>query len=215
MHLWYASDNTTFKQYGWRYGDEEWDYQEEWKNLNGHAGVGCYSWGEGTVTYAMFVDLKNTVNFYWKDTNSNMTATDDHPINEWTNCKLTFILTHTTPATLTHNPFTASISIPNVNPATSLGYTNYFYAQMASNEIMGYNISWNAENTSIVSRDTFTIGGDPGLPGTHLSVTALPNQSGGDDINVFYQTVGDDVTEYTRNLEVGQWSKVNILIPDM
>lgn len=194
MHLWYASDNTTFKQYGWRYGDEEWDYQEEWKNLNGHAGVGCYSWGEGTVTYAMFVDLKNTVNFYWKDTNSNMTATDDHPINEWTN---------------------SSISIPNVNPATSLGYTNYFYAQMASNEIMGYNISWNAENTSIVSRDTFTIGGDPGLPGTHLSVTALPNQSGGDDINVFYQTVGDDVTEYTRDLKVGQWSKVNILIPDM
>lgn len=85
---------------------------------------------------------------------------------------------------------------------------------MASNEIMGYNISWNAENTSIVKKDAFTIGGDAGLPGTHLSVTALPNQSGGDDINVFYQTVGDDVTEYTRDLEVGQWSKVNILIPD-
>jgi hypothetical protein len=85
---------------------------------------------------------------------------------------------------------------------------------MDSNEIMGYNISWDAENTTIVSKDTFTIGGDAGLPGTHLSVTALPNQSGGDDINVFYQTVGDDVTEYTRDLEVGQWSKVNILIPD-
>ena len=102
-----------------------------------------------------------------------------------------------------------------MNPATSLGYTSYFYAQMDTNEIMGYNISWNSENTSIVSQDTFTIGGDPGLPGTHLSVTALPNQSGGDDINVFYQTVGDDVTEYTRDLEVGQWSKVSILIPDM
>lgn len=102
MHLWYASDNTTFKQYGWRYGDEEWDYQEDWKNLNGHAGVGCYSWGEGTVTYAMFVDLKNTVNFYWKDTNTNMTATDDHPINEWTNCKQN-ALVQTLRQTLTHN----------------------------------------------------------------------------------------------------------------
>jgi len=51
----------------------------------------------------MFVDLKNTVNFYWKDTNSNMTATDDHPINEWTNCKLTSIPTHT-PAALIPNP---------------------------------------------------------------------------------------------------------------
>jgi hypothetical protein len=102
-----------------------------------------------------------------------------------------------------------------VNPATSLGYTNYFYAQMANNEINGYNISWDAENTSFIDKDMFTVGGDPGLSGTHLSVTALPNQSGGDDINVFYQTVGDDVTEYTRDLKVGQWSGVNIRIPDV
>lgn len=87
MHLWYASDNTTFKQLGWRYGDEEWSPQQDWENLNGHAGVGCYSWGGGSVTYVMFVDLENTVNFYWKDTNTNMTATKQHPINEWTNCE--------------------------------------------------------------------------------------------------------------------------------
>lgn len=87
MHLWYASDKTTFKQLGWRYGDDEWDHQQDWENLNGHAGVGCYSWGEGTVTYVMFVDLDNTVNFYWKDTDTNASSTDSHPINEWTNCK--------------------------------------------------------------------------------------------------------------------------------
>lgn len=91
MHMWYASDNTTFKQLGWRYGDEKWEFQQDWKDLNGHAGVGCYSWGEGTVTYVMFVDQKNTVNFYWKDTDTNSTRTpptDEHPINKWTNCKL-------------------------------------------------------------------------------------------------------------------------------
>jgi hypothetical protein len=214
MHLWYASTNTTFKQYGWRYGDDDWTYQQDWNNLNGHAGVGCYSWGEGTVTYAMFVDLKNTVNFYWKDTNTNVTGTDDHPINEWTNCKQTSLAMMYSSNANSHS-LTASISIPNVNPATSLGYTNYFYAQMDNNEINGYNISWDAENTSFVDQDMFTVGGDPGLPGTHLSVTALPNQSGGDDINVFYQTVGDDVTEYTRDLKVGQWSGVNIRIPDV
>lgn len=112
---------------------------------------------------------------------------------------------------------TASISILDVNPSTSLGYTNYFYAQMADgNAINGYNISWAAENTSFVDEDMFIVNnGEAGLPGTHLSVTALPNQSGGDDINVFYQTVGNDVTEYTRDLEGGQWSEVNIAIPDM
>jgi hypothetical protein len=217
MHLWYASDNTTFKQIGWRYGDDEWSKQQDWKNLNGHAGVGCYSWGEGTVTYVMFVDLLNTVNFYWKDTDTNTTSTESHPINVWTNCKSNPLCTESThySVTPTNTSSKASISIPNVNPSTSLGYTNYFYTQMAdTNAIMGYNISWNAENTSIVDKDTFTVGNDPGLPGTHLSVTALPNQSGGDDINVFYQTVGDDVTEYTRDLEVGQWSEVNIDIPD-
>lgn len=114
---------------------------------------------------------------------------------------------------LTHH-LPASISIPNVNPSTSLGYTNYFYAQMADSMINGYNISWAAENTSFVDEDMFTVNGEPGLPGTHLSVTALPNQSGGDDINVFYQTAGNDVTEYTRDLEGGQWSEVNIAIPD-
>jgi hypothetical protein len=102
-----------------------------------------------------------------------------------------------------------------VHPSSSLGYTNYFYAQMAdTNRIAGYNISWDAEKTSIVQKDSFTVGGDPGLPGTHLSVTALPNQSGGDDINVFYQTVGDDVMEFTRDLEGGQWARVGIAIPD-
>jgi hypothetical protein len=93
MHLWYASTNTTFKQIGWRYGDSEWAEQQDWKNLNGHAGVGCYSWGEGTVTYVMFVDLLNTVNFYWKDTDTNTTSTESHPINVWTNCKSNFLCT--------------------------------------------------------------------------------------------------------------------------
>ena len=87
MHLWYASDNATFQQLGWRAGETEWSWQQSWLNFNGHAGVGCYSWGPGSVTYVMFVDLENTVNFYWKDTNTNTTGNTSHPINQWTNCK--------------------------------------------------------------------------------------------------------------------------------
>jgi hypothetical protein len=55
--------------------------------------------------------------------------------------------------------------------------------------------------------------GEPGLPGSHLSVSALPNVSGGDDLVVFYQTKGDDVSEYTRDIVAGQWSSVQIDIP--
>ncbi len=44
MHMWYASDNNTFQQLGWRDGDASWTQQGDFTNMNGHAGVGCYSW---------------------------------------------------------------------------------------------------------------------------------------------------------------------------
>ena len=92
MHMWYASDSSTFQQLGWRYGDTVWAHQGSFENKNGHAGVGCYSWGGGTVTYVMMVNQKNTVEFYWRDTNTSLTSTTDHPINEWTKCKLLLLI---------------------------------------------------------------------------------------------------------------------------
>jgi hypothetical protein len=44
MHLWYASDETTFQQYGIYEGQDQWVYQEKWEGYQGHAGVGCYSY---------------------------------------------------------------------------------------------------------------------------------------------------------------------------
>lgn len=85
MHLWYASDSTTFEQYGWRDGEADWTHQNTWNNKNGHAGVGCYSWGPGTVTYVMMVNLDHTVEVWWKDTNTTLKGNKTHPINVWTN----------------------------------------------------------------------------------------------------------------------------------
>ena len=87
MHIWYASDNTTFQQYGWRDGDDTWTWQHTWANKNGHAGVGCYSWGPGSVTYVMFVNLENSVEFWWQDQNTNQTNTTSHPLGVWVNCE--------------------------------------------------------------------------------------------------------------------------------
>jgi hypothetical protein len=92
MHLWYASDNTTFQQYGWRAGEDTWSQQQTWNNKNGHAGVGCFSWGGGTTTYVMFVNLENAVEIWWKDTNTTAKANSSHPINQWTNCKFCEII---------------------------------------------------------------------------------------------------------------------------
>ena len=78
--------------------------------------------------------------------------------------------------------------------------------------INGYNISWAAENTTIVQADTFAVSGAPGVPGTHLSVSAIPDSSGGDQLLVFYQTEGNDITEYTRDLIAGQWTGLQVPI---
>lgn len=81
---------------------------------------------------------------------------------------------------------------------------------------MGYNISWNAESTSIITADTFTVevqDASPGLPGTHLSVSELPTSSGGNNLLVFYQTEGNDITEFQRDLDQGQWTEAELTIP--
>ena len=217
MHLWYASDNTTFQQMGWRQGDLNWTFQGSWTDKNGHAGVGCYSWGPGTSNYVMFVNKQNTVEFWWKDTNTNLTSTTKHPINAWTNSKFNHsgpTVIHHLPETLTLRSLLASIAINNVHPSTSLGYTNYMYAQdAATGLIKGYNISWASENTKIVTADKFVVGNTPGLPGTHMSVTALPSDSGGNNLFVFYQTIGNDITEATRDIVSGQWTSSTLSIP--
>lgn len=94
-----------------------------------------------------------------------------------------------------------------------MGYTNYLYIQNPDLSISGFNISWAAEKTAIEPKQ-FVVNGEKGLPGTHLSVTALPNASGGNSLLVFYQTNGSDVTEFVRDLDAGQWTSSIVPIPD-
>ena len=91
--------------------------------------------------------------------------------------------------------------------------------QNADYSVAGHNISWGAENTTIFSKgstkDSFVISentGKPskGLPGTHLTVTALPNKSGGASEYVFYQTESSNITEFARDLSAGQWFSSNV-----
>lgn len=157
---------------------------------NGHAGVACYSWSPTSVSYRMTVNLHNEVQVAWKNLNSSVQATGLHPVNEWVNLTWT---------------------IPKVAPNTSLGYTNYFYAQQADGLLTGHNIKWNAENTTI--DDTFLLPRKPIL-GTHFSVTTAPTQSGGDNLMIFIQELGMDITVNSRDLQSGQWTYSTLPIPD-
>jgi len=77
---------------------------------------------------------------------------------------------------------------------------------MADRSIKGYNVTYQAENTTFLEDETFAItnpaGPVLGLGGTHLTVTAFAEKQGEetlwDSLYVFYQTKGDDITAFTR-----------------
>jgi len=209
IHLWYAMNSTAFNSVGWTYGETTWSEQQTFDGYNGHAGVGCYSWGPSSDTYVFFINLQNEVNILWKDLNTTTASNSTHPINTWTKSKSS--TTHLFKNRLQDQ--SGPVTIP-VFQNSSMGYTNYLYAQNPDLSISGFNVSWAAENTSIPTDSTFVINGNKGLPGTHLSVTALPNSSGGNSLLAFYQTNGSDVTEFVRDLNVGQWTSYSVPIPN-
>lgn len=88
IRLWFASNATTFESVEWTYGSKSWTQQQTFDGYNGHAGVGCYSWGPGSDTYVFFIDLQNDVNILWKEMNTTLTDTPKHPVNTWTKSKL-------------------------------------------------------------------------------------------------------------------------------
>lgn len=96
---------------------------------------------------------------------------------------------------------------------TSLGYTEYLHSQDADSNIVGYNVSWNAEDTTFIEEYYFAIDGDVGLEGNSLTVTATPNDSGGQSLLVFNQNQGSTITEYVRDLYSGQWLSKLLPIP--
>ncbi|KAK3700905.1 hypothetical protein LTR37_015708 [Vermiconidia calcicola] len=192
ISLWYGATPTRLQSVGWTFGTETWGEKERLDGFNGHAGIGCYSWGPGTVTYLMASDLSNTVNIWWKDLNSTGKENSTHPIETWTN---------------------SSVAIPNSFQNTSLGYTSHLYSQDSELNLVGYNVSWNAENTAFVPGDEFEIEGDQGLAGTHMSVTAVPSDSGGESLLVFNQIEGDSITVFTRDIEQGQWTSAVLPLP--
>jgi len=200
--LWVAIDESTFEQWVWfNERPESWfPVIDKWQGKNVHAGVGCYSWDTSNTTYTMMVSKDNYAEFYWKDTTSSYTPTREHPIGQWRNA--------------------TGVTIPQVYPSTSLGWLTYFYVQMADRSIRGYNITFAAENTTIVDEDTFFVSGPSGpikgIGGTHLLTFTLRNSSEDryEGLFVLYQTEGDDITVFTRSLAGGEFSNSKLPIPD-
>lgn len=87
LHLWYGSAANKIDELTFVYGSDQWVTGAPILGYNGHAGIGCYSWGGGSVTYLMLVNLKSQVEILWKELNTTLKSTTAHPINTWTTGK--------------------------------------------------------------------------------------------------------------------------------
>lgn len=195
---WYGRTNDTFEQYDWTHGDPQWNHSRSWTGMNTHAGVGCQSWLTNTTYYAAMVDQTNNLRIFWKDTDTNKTATNAHPIDEWSN---------------------TTIAISGVHPSTSIGYTDFLAYQAIDGTIHGANITWAAENTTIAlappsasgtdgsGHDEWALNpADAGIPGTHLAITGLDAASGGRQVALFYQKVGNGIRLGRRDSQEGDFT---------
>ena len=52
-----------------------------------------------------------------------------------------------------------------------------------------------------------------GIPGTHLTCTALPDQSGGASLEAYYQTNGSNIENAHRDLLGGPWYIDDLPVP--
>ena len=147
------------------------------------------------MSYLMMVNLHNEVNILYKDLAATANIVNLQDMHEsWKN---------------------TSVTIPRVMPNTSLGYTNLFYVQHDDGYMKGYNVTWDGPNTAIGPRkEDVTLLTERPLAGSHFSVTALPNPSGGDDLVVLNQQTGDDITYNTRDFGAGTWTDTEIPVPD-
>lgn len=227
LHLWYGSAANKIDELTFVYGSDQWVTGAPILGYNGHAGIGCYSWGGGSVTYLMLVNLKNQVEILWKELNTTLKSTTTHPVNTWSTGKFGPYIILRGVQRLTPSFSATGATFPTVHANTSLGYTVWFFMQKDDYSLSGHNISWAAENTTIFSKDISNGGGpdsfvisentgkpSKGLPGTHLTVTALPNKSGGANEYVFYQTDSSNITEFSRDLSSGtSWFSSSVVIP--
>ena len=194
LRLWVATDETTFDQYAWRAGLPQWVWEETLPDMNGHATPGCFGWGAGWTTYTMFVDADDIPQLYWRDTSFDVFGNATHPMNVWVK---------------------SSIKFPKVDPTTGLNFHGNLYGKPAdSDQIHGWNITFDAENSVLGSTLLSAVEGDTPLANTQLYSFTTPATGVARQGLIFYQTEGDDISLFTGDVTTGNWTSVQIPIPD-
>jgi hypothetical protein len=102
-----------------------------------------------------------------------------------------------------------------VDPNAGLSFHGNLYGKtLGSGQIQGWNITFDAESTGTTSSAVSTVDGDLPTGDTHLFAITVPPTGPPEEVFVFYQTQGDDITMYSGNVASGEWNATVLPIPD-
>ena len=109
----------------------------------------------------------------------------------------------------------ASLVFPKIEPTTGLAYRSSLFTKLAANGTMrSYNISFDAKNSSIMPSDLSIVDGNSGVSDTRISTWAVPAKGEPEQLLLFYQRSGDDITMKSGSVSTGVWTEGTIPVPN-
>lgn len=145
----------------------------------------------------------------------NIPSTDTHRINVWTQCKsiITVLCCPQPSKHLKADGLLASVKIPNLDPSAGLDcHGNLFGRVAGSGKIQSWNITYQAENSTIGSTMLSEVGGPPGIPGTRVVAVSPPELPS--SVFVFYQANVNEIVMSAGNKVTGRWNSTTLPVPD-
>ena len=112
---------------------------------------------------------------------------------------------------VTTDPGPGPVSPFDSRTNSSIAYCDFFgYFQVSNGTILAFPLKGVAEDLQF--DQPFRVGNEAGVIGTSISChDFFPSTSGPSGLHVFFQTVGNDIVEYVRGQDGGQW--VSDLVP--
>ena len=105
-----------------------------------------------------------------------------------------------------------------MDPLPGIDFQYIMYGRLATGETYGWNMTLDAENSTLGNTTLSTIDLSSPAANSRLAVAATPPFGGGGKhdklINVFCQVESDDITMFTGDRETGTWSSYKLPIPD-
>ncbi|KAI9760935.1 MAG: hypothetical protein M1835_000074 [Candelina submexicana] len=190
LRLYYGAGNHTVQELRWIDGRTAWEMGANFPDSDGDGGVECTVAHSAppSITNLWLLNTKGELEQRWFDFNESA-ATNGHKVGVWSKA-----LTYPGPRPQSH-----------ITAITASKDQKLVHFQLANNTVRELIVEGTAESTIV--RSYLDIKEKPALPGSHLGSVVLNTTLGGQEIHVYYQTNGSDISEFVRTLDGLSWAE--------